>query len=147
MGPRDKKSPTSAARSRSRVRPPVVLVVDDFGDNREMYCEYLEHAGFRVLEARDGESAIEVARARLPSVIVMDLSLPGIDGCEATRVLKSDPATKGISIIVLTGRAEVTARERATSAGCDLFMTKPCLPIELARAVAKCLDAAMSAST
>ena len=140
MGPRSKNPPAPVARSRARVRPPVVLVVDDFSDNREMYCEFLEHAGFRVLQATDGQSAIAVARAQQPSVIVMDLSLPGIDGCEATRVLKSDPGTEAIGIIVLTGRTEPVFRERATAAGCDVFITKPCLPIDLARAVRECLD-------
>ena len=128
--------------SRARVRPPVVLIVDDFDDNREMYGEYLEHLGFRILEAKDGESAIAMARTHLPAVIVMDLSLPVVDGWEATRVLKSDPRTRGISIIVLTGHAEPASRARANKAGCDAFMTKPCLPAEVAAQVRKCLDAA-----
>jgi CheY-like chemotaxis protein len=128
--------------SRARVRPPVVLVVDDFVDNREMYGEYLEHVGFRVLEAADGATAIAVARAERPAVIVMDLSLPGIDGWEATRILKDDPATRDIVIVALTGHAEAMSKARALEAGCDLFVAKPCLPADVAEHVTRALDGA-----
>lgn len=130
--------------SRARVRPPVVLVVDDFPDNREMYGEYLEHVGFRVLEAGDGATAIAIAREKRPAVIVMDLSLPGIDGWEATRILKSDPATREIIIVALTGHAEAVSRARAIEAGCDHFVAKPCLPAEVAEHVRRCLDGSAS---
>lgn len=131
--------------SRSRVRPPVVLVVDDFIDNREMYGEYLEHLGFRVLEASDGQSAVDIARAKKPAAIVMDLSLPLLDGWEATRILKSDPATASILILVLTGHAEPASRARAIAAGCDEFMTKPCLPADVAEQIKKLLDGSTKA--
>src|SRR5688572_29850231 len=108
MGPRPK-----AIVSRARVRPPVVLVVDDFPDNREMYGEYLEHVGFRVLECGDGQTAVDIARQEMPAAILMDLSLPVIDGWEATRILKNDPATASIIIIVLTGHAEPASEKRA----------------------------------
>jgi two-component system, cell cycle response regulator DivK len=133
--------------SRARVRPPVVLIVDDFIDNREMYGEYLEHMGFRVLEASDGQSAVDIARRDSPALIVMDLSLPGLDGWEATRVLKDDPATASIVIVVLTGHAEPASRKRAMDAGCDEFMAKPCLPAELAERIKKLLDAASRTTT
>lgn len=142
MGPRGK-----VGVSRARVRPPVVLVVDDFIDNREMYGEYLEHLGFRVLEASDGQTAIDIARQERPAAIVMDLSLPVLDGWEATRVLKNDPATAGIVIVVLTGHAEPASRARALDAGCDEFMAKPCLPAALAERIKKLLDAASKATT
>lgn len=146
MGPRGKKPSIRPPKlSRARVRPPVVLVVDDFIDNREMYGEYLEHVGFRVLEAADGATAIEIARAKKPSVIVMDLSLPGVDGWEATRILKSDPATRDIVIVVLTGHAEATSKARAFAAGCDAFVTKPCLPADIADEVKRCLDSGAGA--
>jgi hypothetical protein len=80
----------------SLATPPFVLVVDDIADHREMYIEYLRFAGFRVAGAADGASAIDAARTLRPSVILMDLSLPGIDGWEATRILKSDPQTRDI---------------------------------------------------
>jgi two-component system, cell cycle response regulator DivK len=132
--------------SRARVRPPVVLVVDDFIDNREMYGEYLEHLGFRVLEAADGQTAVDVARQENPAAIVMDLSLPVLDGWEATRILKNDPATANIVIVVLTGHAEPASRKRALDAGCDEFMAKPCLPADLADKIKKLLDVAAKAS-
>jgi two-component system, cell cycle response regulator DivK len=143
MGPRDK--PTIV--SRARVRPPVVLVVDDFADNREMYGEYLEHIGFRVLECADGQTAVDIARQEQPAVIVMDLSLPVVDGWEATRILKNDPATSNIVIVVLTGHAEPASRKRATDAGCDEFMAKPCLPGDLADLIKKLLDAGAKGTT
>lgn len=142
MGPRGKRSipPAAVKASRTRVRPPLVLVVDDFVDNREMYVEYLEHLGFRVLQASDGATAIATARAKRPSAIVMDLSLPGTDGWEATRVLKADPATRDIVIVVVTGHAEASSKARATEAGCDAFLTKPCLPADIAAALRRWLD-------
>ena len=133
--------------SRARVRPPVVLVVDDFPDNREMYGEYLEHLGFRILEAADGQTAIDIAREKMPAAIVMDLSLPVVDGWEATRVLKTDPATANILIVVLTGHAEPASRQRALDAGCDEFMAKPCLPADLADKIKKLLDASPGKTT
>jgi CheY-like chemotaxis protein len=123
------------------VKPPVVLVVDDFADNREMYSEYLEHVGFRVLEARDGAEAIEIARSERPAVVLMDLSIPVIDGWEATRLLKADEATSQIVVIVLTGHAEPGSRARALAAGCDAFLTKPCFPVDVAREIQRCLAA------
>ena len=144
MASRVKTSTTTV--SRARVRPPVVLVVDDFIDNREMYGEYLEHLGFRILEAADGRTAVDIARREKPAVIVMDLSLPVVDGWEATRILKADPNTAGIIIVVLTGHAEPASRKRAVDAGCDEFMAKPCLPGELAEKIKKLLDAGTKAS-
>jgi CheY-like chemotaxis protein len=130
--------------SRARVRPPVVLVVDDFPDNREMYCEYLDHTGYRVLECGDGQTAVDIARQEKPAAILMDLSLPVLDGWEATRILKSDPATASILIIVLTGHAEPASRARAMEAGCDVFMAKPCLPADIADQIKRLLDASAS---
>jgi two-component system cell cycle response regulator DivK len=127
--------------SRARMRPPVVLIADDFEDNNEMYSEYLEHVGFRVIAVRDGQAAIDEARAKKPAVIVMDLSLPRVDGWEATRILKSDPETAGICILVLSGHAEPASRARALAAGCDVFMAKPCLPSDLGDQIKKCLEA------
>lgn len=107
---------------------PLVLVVDDYEDAREMYSEYLDFAGFRVVDARNGLEALEKARSLLPDVILMDLSLPGIDGWEATRRLKSDERTQSIPVVALTGHALAGHSEGARQAGCDSFVTKPCLP-------------------
>lgn len=108
-----------------------VLVVDDYTDSREMYVDFLVYSGFRVSEAKDGHEALSRAREARPDVILMDLSMPGIDGWEVTRRLKDDPVTRGIPIIALTGHALATDAQRAYQAGCDAFVTKPCLPDDL----------------
>lgn len=118
---------------------PLILVVDDFLDNRQMYAEYLLFSGLRVEEAEDGHEALAKAFSMLPDLIVMDLSLPGIDGWEATRRLKADPRTKGIPVIALTGHALAGHSKGATDAGCDAFITKPCLPERLLEEVRKTL--------
>ena len=110
---------------------PLVLVVDDFADAREMYGEYLKFCGFRVAEAQNGHEALDKAFALTPDLIVMDLSLPGLDGWEATRRLKADDRTRAIPIIALTGHALAGHSKGAMDAGCDAFITKPCLPERL----------------
>ena len=112
-------------------KPPLILVVDDYQDAREMYAEYLQFSGFRVAEAKNGNEAVEKAFALRPDLILMDLSLPGMDGWEATRRLKADDATKHIPVVALTGHALAGASEGAKKAGCDSFVTKPCLPDDL----------------
>jgi CheY-like chemotaxis protein len=120
---------------------PLILVVDDYQDAREMYAEYLQFSGFRVAEARNGNEAVAQARSLKPDLILMDLSLPGMDGWEATRVLKADDATKHIPIVALTGHALAGASEGARKAGCDSFVTKPCLPDDLVVEVKRMLNA------
>ena len=112
-------------------RKPIVLVVDDFADNREMYSEYLSFSGYEVIEAKNGIEAIEAAQQRMPDIIIMDLSLPVMDGWEATRQLKANDRTRGIPIIALTGHALAGHSKGAMEAGCDVFITKPCLPERL----------------
>ena len=112
-------------------KAPLILVVDDYQDAREMYAEYLQFSGFRVAEARNGNEALDQAFALKPDLILMDLSLPGMDGWEATRVLKADDRTKHIPVVALTGHALAGASEGAKRAGCDSFVTKPCLPDDL----------------
>jgi CheY-like chemotaxis protein len=120
---------------------PLILVVDDYQDAREMYAEYLQYSGFRVAEAKNGNEAVAQARSLRPDLILMDLSLPGMDGWEATRVLKADEATKHIPIVALTGHALAGASEGARKAGCDSFVTKPCLPDDLVVEVRRMLNA------
>ncbi len=122
-------------------RPPLVLLVDDFQDNREMYAMYLEHAGLQVAEAGNGHEALDQAFRLLPDLIVMDLSLPGIDGWEATRRLKADERTKKIPVVALTSHALEGYSEGARAAGCDAFVTKPCLPEQLLSEIRKVLAA------
>ena len=120
---------------------PLILVVDDYQDAREMYAEYLQFSGFRVAEAKNGNEAVEKAFALKPDLILMDLSLPGMDGWEATRVLKADQRTKNIPVVALTGHALAGASEGARKAGCDSFVTKPCLPDDLVVEVRRMLNA------
>jgi CheY-like chemotaxis protein len=117
-----------------------VLLVDDFQDNREMYAEFLRFSGLRVEEAANGHEAIDKATSMAPDLIVMDLSLPGIDGWEATRRLKADPETKHIPVVALTGHALAGYSEGARQAGCDAFVTKPCLPEELLSEIQRMLQ-------
>lgn len=120
---------------------PLILLVDDFRDNREMYAMYLEHSGLRVAEAANGHEALEQAFSLLPDLILMDLSLPGIDGWEVTRRLKADERTKKIPVLALTSHALEGYSEGARAAGCDAFVTKPCLPEELLYKIRKVLAA------
>jgi two-component system, cell cycle response regulator DivK len=127
-------------------RRPRILLVDDFPDNREMYALYLEYAGFEVAEAATGYEALAQAFAQIPDLIVMDLSLPGLDGWEATRRFKSDPRTSQIPVLALTGHALDGYSQGARDAGCDAFVTKPCLPEELAAEIRTLLGAGTSSS-
>jgi len=127
-------------------RPPaLVLVVEDYQDAREMYAAYLQFSGFRVAEATNGLEAIERTLELMPDIILMDLALPKMDGWEATRRLKADEATRHIPIVALTGHALAGASEGARKAGCDSFVTKPCLPDDLVVEVRRMLSLARQA--
>jgi two-component system cell cycle response regulator DivK len=126
---------------------PLVLVVDDFEDNRAMYVEYLQFQGFTVVEAVNGQEAVERTKNVLPSVIVMDLSLPVMDGWEATRRIKADPKTRHIRVIALTGHAEPAHAKKALDAGCDDFVPKPCLPEHLLSKIREHLPQARGAAS
>jgi len=118
---------------------PLVLLVDDYVDNREMYAEYLVYAGYRVAQAGNGAEALDLAYELHPDLVVMDLSLPVMDGWEATRQLKANPRTHGTPVIALTGHALAGHSRRARQAGCDAFLVKPCMPEELEAVVARML--------
>jgi CheY-like chemotaxis protein len=105
---------------------PKILYIEDNDDNIYLLRMRFELTGeHELLVAEDGESGLALARAEQPDLILMDLELPVIDGWEATRRLKADPATRGIPIIALTAHALAGAREKALAAGCDEFDTKP----------------------
>ena len=110
---------------------PLVLVVEDYQDAREMYAAYLQFSGFQVAEATNGVEAVDKSIELMPDIILMDLALPKMDGWEATRRLKMDERTRHIPVVALTGHALAGASEGARQAGCDAFVTKPCLPDEL----------------
>jgi CheY-like chemotaxis protein len=118
---------------------PLILIVDDYQDAREMYAEYLKASGFRVAEARTGFEAVAKARELKPDVVLMDLSLPGIDGWEATRQLKADQSTMHIPVVAITGHASELASRDAKAAGCISFVLKPALPDAVVAEVRKAL--------
>jgi two-component system, cell cycle response regulator DivK len=103
-----------------------VLVVDDYEDARDMYAEYLRVSGYQVATATDGLQAVALTTERLPDIVLMDLSLPGLDGWEATRQIKADSRTRHIPVIALTGHGLSSAADGARAAGCDAFVLKPC---------------------
>ena len=105
-----------------------VLLVEDNEDNRTVYRTILEHFGYQVIEARNGEDGVNMAREQHPDLILMDISIPLIDGWEATRILKSEPGTSDIPIIALTAHALATDRAKANEVGCDGYLAKPCEP-------------------
>jgi CheY-like chemotaxis protein len=119
---------------------PKILLVEDNEMNRDMLSRRLERRGFTVVIAADGEVGLNQARTCSPDLILMDMSLPVIDGWEATRQLKADPATSKIPIIALTAHAMAEDRVKAMAAGCDDFDTKP---VELPRLLAK-IDAMLN---
>ena len=121
---------------------PLVLVVEDYQDAREMYAAYLQFSGFDVAEASNGIEAVEKTHELLPDIVLMDLALPRMDGWEATRRLKNDPYTRHIPIVALTGHALAGHAEGAREAGCDAFVTKPCLPDALVAEIRRLLDSA-----
>ena len=129
----------SATSVKTRAEP-LVLVVEDYQDAREMYVAYLQFSGFAVAEAANGIEAIEKTRELLPDIVLMDLALPRMDGWEATRRLKNDERTRHIPIVALTGHALAGHAEGAREAGCDAFVTKPCLPDALVAEIRRLLD-------
>jgi CheY-like chemotaxis protein len=132
----------AAAREASRPDHPVsVLIVDDVSDTREMYAFYFRRQGFTVSTALDGRNGLDVAMAQRPDVIVMDLSMPGMDGITVTRTLKRDARLRHIPILILTGYPMRAVQEGALEAGADGFLTKPCLPEDLEQHVRRVLDA------
>ena len=113
----------------------LVLVVDDSVDEREMLMEYLAFRRFEVAQARNGVEALVVARRLRPKIILMDLSMPGMDGWEATRRLKADPVTTHAIIVAVTAHAFAPEQEAARAAGCDAVIAKPCDLTDLADAL------------
>lgn len=105
-----------------------VLLVEDNDDNRTVFATILRHYGYEVIEAEDGESGVELARTRQPDLVLMDISIPVLDGWEATRVLKRDTATSEIPVVAVTAHALSEDRARARAIGFDGFLAKPVQP-------------------
>lgn len=106
-----------------------VLIVEDDPNSRKIYRLILESSGFRVLTAATGDEGVRVAREDHPAAVLMDLSIPGINGWAATRMLKEERSTSDIPVIVITAHAFPEDRHRADEVGCDGFLTKPCDPM------------------
>ena len=111
----------------TRLKPLVLLVEDQF-ELRQMYVQQLALSGFDVIEAENGVDAVTNTAMHRPDVVLMDLSLPVLDGWEATRRLKNDARTAHIPVVALTAHDESDELQRATNAGCDWFVPKPCPP-------------------
>lgn len=111
-----------------------ILLVEDNEMNRDMLSRRLERRGYQIIIAVDGAQGVATARSEIPDLVLMDMSLPVMDGWEATRQLKADPATQNIPVIALTAHAMAGDRERTLEAGCDDYDTKP---IELPRLLEK----------
>jgi len=119
----------------------LILIAEDFEDARELYCDYLEFSGYAVVTAANGREAIDLAIALVPDLILMDASMPVLDGWQATRALNANPLTRQIPILALTAPAFDDARQEAREAGCDGFVTKPCLPDDLVARIKLALQA------
>jgi len=121
---------------------PTILLVEDNPDNRTIYGTILRHVGYNVAEAGSGEEGLRLARELAPSLVLMDVAMPGIDGWEATRILKADPNTAGIPVVALTAHAMTEDRRRAEEVGCDGYLSKPIEPRRVVEEVRRLLEQA-----
>ena len=116
---------------------PTILVADDSSEQRALYAEILTGAGFRVVEASDGAEAVTMVERERPSLVLMDVTMPGTSGWNAVRVLKENLATAGVPIIVVTGLAASWDRDASIAAGADEYLAKPVSPARLLEEVRK----------
>ena len=128
-----------ARRPANERNRPLVLIVEDQSELRQLYAQELTISGFDVIEAANGLDALVHSCAQFPDVILMDLSLPVLDGWEATRRIKSDSRTAHIPVVALTAHDGSGELQRATRAGCDWFVPKPCPPNDLIEEVRRVL--------
>jgi two-component system, cell cycle response regulator DivK len=133
--------PSEAQQVTDKREQPLVLLAEDFEDARELYRDYLEFSGISVETVGNGREAVDQAVALQPDLILMDASMPVLDGWQATRELKRNPATRHIPVLALTAHAFDDARQQAAAVGCDGFVTKPCLPDDLVTRVRAALSA------
>ena len=118
-----------------------ILVVEDNEENRQILRDLLGNAGIDFVEAWDGEAAVARARTDRPDLILMDIGLPGIDGYEATRRIRSDPSSRSVPIIAVTAHSLVGDEARALEAGCDAYVAKPYSPRQLLKMIREFLPA------
>ena len=131
-------------RPRNRPSRPLVLVVDDHDDTREMYLQSLGLFGFEAIGAADGQQACHRAWEFDPDIVVTDLTLRGGDGWQLIQDLQRDARTRDTPVVLLTGHAAPSLRERAEQEGCAGFFVKPCLPDELATELRQVLDSTIA---
>src|SRR3982750_4063209 len=134
---RNREWPTS-----EEIAVTVVLVADDDADIRDLVAFKLEQAGFEVIPVEDGQTALEQAQTRRPTLAVLDVSMPGLSGIDVCRMLRAAPATAGILIIMLTARVQEQDVEGGFSAGADDYVTKPFSPRELVSRIQALLSGA-----
>ena len=118
---------------------PTILIAEDSVEQRSLYAAILTGAGYRVLEAGDGAEAVAIVQRERPGLVLMDVTMPGTSGWNAVRVLKQDPATIDIPIIVVTGLAGSWDRDASIAAGADEYLAKPVSPHRLLEEVRKFL--------
>lgn len=114
---------------------PKLLIADDEPGIRSLVRMTLEHDSYEILEASDGNEAVEMARRHLPELLLLDVEMPGLSGFEVCRMLKGDSATSGITVVMLTARAQESDLESGTDSGADAYFTKPFSPVALMRKV------------
>jgi two-component system cell cycle response regulator DivK len=132
---------TDELRGATQRARPIVLIAEDERELRQLYAQQLTISGFDVIEAANGAEAIDLTSTSLPDVILMDLSMPVVDGWEATRRLRANARTAHIPVVALTAHDGSGELQRATSAGCDWFVPKPCAPAALITEVRRVLSA------
>jgi two-component system, OmpR family, phosphate regulon response regulator PhoB len=121
------------------IKPPLALVADDDADILTLITITLERDGYEVIVATNGTQAFDLAVERVPHLVVLDMMMPGIDGCEVTRMLRAEPTTKDVPIVIVTAFAEESQAARALAAGADSYLRKPFSPKELVAKTASLL--------
>lgn len=116
-----------------------ILVVDDSVENRKMFADTLSAKGYRVVQAEDGAHGIRSATETPPDLVLMNVSMPVMNGVDAVEVLKSHPGTEHVPVLVVTGHSIASIRDMAWEAGCDDYLSKPVSPTELLEAVERCI--------
>jgi len=132
----------TSSGTQTRFALPVILIVDDNEDNRDLFAMMLSRLGYEIELAIDGQDGVERARAVRPSVILMDLAMPNMDGFEATRWIRAIPELASVRIIAVTASYDTVSAQRARAAGCDEVLAKPCAPEDLTA----CVEAGLPAS-
>src|SRR5712664_758898 len=109
----------------------LIHIAEDHRDTREMYAEYLHYAGYTIIEATSGERALRIVELLVPDVVVTDVYLPGFNGLDLVRRVKTDGRMKRTRVVIISGHGDSTKRQ-AADAGCDVYLMKPCSPAQLA---------------